>query len=121
MRPGAAAVVRVDADRRTLQHLRDQPRGRHPAHLSSQNQGTLASLDGLGVEIEQPTVRVVRLLQYFIRRAAVCRPELILRVEGGGIQRLASVEARDLALDGPVVERLGPPSPASGAPPPTDT
>src|SRR3954468_7970231 len=87
-----------------------------PAHPAAPSRSTprsssgssvlLTSLDGLGVEIEQPTVRVVRLLQYFIRRAAVSRPELILWVEGGGIQRLASVEARDLALDGPVVERL---------------
>src|SRR6476619_1363775 len=67
----------------------------------------LASLDGLGVEVEQSTVRVVGLLQNFVRRAAVRRPELILGVEGGGIQRLAAIEACDLALDRPVVERLG--------------
>src|SRR5438270_12173759 len=74
--------------------------------LSSQNQGTLASLDGLGVEVEEPTVRVVGLLQKLVRRAAVRRPELILRVERGGVQRLVAIEVRHLALDGPVVERL---------------
>src|SRR3954447_13832125 len=81
---------------------------------------TLASLDGLGVEVEQSTVRVVSLLQNFVGRAAVRRPELILGVERGGVQRLAPVESRHLALDGPIVERLGLPGREVDAAPEAD-
>src|SRR3954447_21188632 len=66
----------------------------------------LPAVHGLGVEIEQTTVRVVGLLQHFVVRAAVVVPELVLRVERRRVQRLPTAEVGDGLLDRAVVERL---------------
>src|SRR3954470_13992117 len=64
------------------------------------------SLDRLGIKAGEPVVRVVGLLQQVVAVPAVRRPELVLRVESGRVERLASAEPGDLPLDRTVVERL---------------
>src|SRR3954470_4925846 len=66
----------------------------------------LPAVHGLGIQIEQPAVRVVGLLQDLVVRATVVVPELVLRVERRRVQRLATAEVGDGPLDGAVVERL---------------
>src|SRR3954447_6995581 len=66
----------------------------------------LPAVHGLCLQIEQPAVRVVGLLQDLVVRAAVVVPELVLRVERRRVQRLAAAEVGDSSLDGAVVERL---------------
>src|SRR3954447_26216389 len=67
---------------------------------------SLPPLNRLRIQVEQPTIGVVGLLQQVVRRPAIRRPELVLRIEAGRIQRLASVETRDVLLDRAVVERF---------------
>src|SRR3954452_3141467 len=66
----------------------------------------LPAVHGLGVQIEQPAVRVVGLLPDLVVRSASVVPELVLRVERRRVERLAASEVVDSSLDGPVVERL---------------
>src|SRR5689334_1002241 len=63
----------------------------------------LPTSDALRVEIKQPTVGVVFLLQQLVGRTVVGRPELVLLVVRGGVQRLASPEVGHQPLDQPVV------------------
>src|SRR4051812_25665031 len=61
----------------------------------------------LGVQIEQPALRVVLLLQQRVCLAAVQGPELVFSVEGRGVERLAAAELLDLLLDLAVVGAVG--------------
>ena len=56
----------------------------------------------LRIEIQQPCVRVVPRLDLPVGRAAVERPELVLVVEGVGVQRLVAAVLGDGLLDAPV-------------------
>src|SRR5260370_38864550 len=76
-----------------------------------------ASPDTLLVQAEQAPLPVVGALERPVRLAVVAPVELVLGVEGRGIQRLVPVQLGDLVLDQAVVVAVGP-GRGPGHPPP---
>src|SRR3954471_1226593 len=66
----------------------------------------LRTLHTLLVEVHEPALAVVAVLQRGVRRAVVQPPEVFAFVERGRVQRLATPELLDHAFD-PAVARAG--------------
>src|SRR5690349_11133926 len=93
-RSGPASTTRWNASAMPIRPLMpSSPRPRRARRSPS------TTPDALRVQVEQPTVGVVFLLQQLVGGPVVRRPELVLLVVRRGVERLASAEVGYEPLD----------------------
>jgi len=66
----------------------------------------LATLDALLVQVQEPVLAVIGVLDGHVGGPVVESPELVALVVGGRVQRLAAAELVDEPLDAPVVRAV---------------